>query len=118
MVVFEWRMGWFWGSDGGILNEGERQGNSEKKRVGISGHMRKTNRESARIHRSGKSCRRPGGSHERNALYLVIYQKNLLKNISQNEREELLLRATGAATGFARTAPMRDEQDSGAGLRE
>jgi len=41
--------------------------------------MRKTNRESARIHRSGKSCRRPGGSHERNALYLVIYQKKSVK---------------------------------------
>jgi hypothetical protein len=34
------------------------------------------------------------------------------------EEENLLLGAAGAATGFARTLPMRDEQDSEAGWRK
>jgi len=37
---------------------------------------------------------------------------------NEKEEEKLLLGAAGAAIGFARTLPMRGEQDSEAGLRK
>ncbi|PAV09978.1 hypothetical protein ASJ83_04465 [Methanocorpusculum parvum] len=45
------------------------------------------------------------------------YSKNLLM-MGDWAREIPLTGAAGAATGFARTFPMRDEQDSEAGLRK
>ncbi|PAV09107.1 hypothetical protein ASJ83_01710 [Methanocorpusculum parvum] len=54
---------------------------------------------------------------------ILSVPRHLLKEIfreyfNEKEGEKLLSGAAGAATGFARTIPMRDEQDSEAVLRK
>jgi hypothetical protein len=110
-----------------------------EREIARCGRKRKTNRESARIPQAF------GLLPESDLLILTLARRvfqprrlvpssgpfgqilsvprHLLKEIfreyfNEKEGEKLLSGAAGAATGFARTIPMRDEQDSEAVLRK